>query len=843
MIQIKSIKLTDFGRHKKIDAQFEGHVVGLSGPNGRGKSTVLQALQLALTGTIDHPDALREFIRRSSGAKPPKAAQVEVEFVADGKEGRIIRRITPTTSTRKLYWDGAEKPITAEKKVASVLFDILGVDKKAINSTVFISQGEMNSMFKQETDRRDFYTKLLMLGHLAKVGNIAETHRAHIADTVQDLGAVRDAADATYREAAEYFETTDEALKAFTDVTEPLADMRALSGLFTNQAEAEEEMETARKKLDLAIPDVDEDKVESVIEDKKSKLNEQRAKLEELTNRQHAHLKAKGDQQAAAEIVRRNEDAIKKFDELAEAEKELENHISVGSDPTPLIRACEDKLAELERLDEMEKALPGLLEARNDAERKQAEHTENVKSVTKSYDEVRGKYKEWDTDLKVRLKIRQSVDAGHMDGDCGCPVCGAENPDASFLDRTIAEANAALKELEPTGVKLGEEKEAAEADLARFTNLATIARSNHENTDRDYKRAKVTLALVDKSAVEKDLVSHREALKIFTIHAEEDRRLKEVVRSKKAATAGLESVTNNDMAKSRLALEHADHDLNVNPWSDEDKETMTYLTRYTRELTEELEGLTGVIASHTNSRERLAQASKELQDRINTVTSIPGNILEDVKTALTAQHVLDVTSELEVKKQERDEAVGRKDAANEALKAASRRVDELSLRTAEQKHRLKLADDLAKLRDTFKPNGASLEYLNYKFGKIARLAADYLAESGADFMVAASEEIPLSYEFLRTDRSDEVWMPQSRMSGGQKVRLAVATLRAIHAMIMPEVGLLVLDEPTTHLDVEAQRSMADMLQKIGEEGTLQMIVCDHSTILIDAFSDTIEIPE
>jgi energy-coupling factor transporter ATP-binding protein EcfA2 len=59
---------------------------------------------------------------------------------------------------------------------------------------------------------------------------------------------------------------------------------------------------------------------------------------------------------------------------------------------------------------------------------------------------------------------------------------------------------------------------------------------------------------------------------------------------------------------------------------------------------------------------------------------------------------------------------------------------------------------------------------------------------------------------------------------------------------MPDVGLLVLDEPTTHLDDEAKRSMADMLHAIGDEGTLQMIVCDHSPILVDAFSDVIQLP-
>jgi exonuclease SbcC len=190
-----------------------------------------------------------------------------------------------------------------------------------------------------------------------------------------------------------------------------------------------------------------------------------------------------------------------------------------------------------------------------------------------------------------------------------------------------------------------------------------------------------------------------------------------------------------------------------------------------------------------------------------------------------------------------DHQVGKRVAAREAMLQASAAVGELELKIAEQGERRNLALDLVKLRDTFRPAGASLSYLDYKFGQIATMAADYLAESQADFMAAASANVPLAFEFVRLDRADEVWMPQTRMSGGQKVRLAVATLRAIHALVMPNVGLLVLDEPTTHLDDDAVRSMAEMLKKIGDEGTLQMVVCDHNPVLIDAFSDIIKIPE
>ena len=66
MLFLKYIKLTNVGRHKKVEAHINGYVPGLAGPNGRGKSTIIQAVQFALTGTIDHPDPIRAFIKGRS---------------------------------------------------------------------------------------------------------------------------------------------------------------------------------------------------------------------------------------------------------------------------------------------------------------------------------------------------------------------------------------------------------------------------------------------------------------------------------------------------------------------------------------------------------------------------------------------------------------------------------------------------------------------------------------------------------------------------------------------------------------------------------------------------------
>jgi exonuclease SbcC len=842
MIKITGITITDFGRHKRVHQRFNGHVIGLCGPNGLGKSTVLQALQFALTGSIDTVpvEPLRNFIRNSSGDKPPKAAEVVVEFVADGKKGKITRRITPTTNTRKLEWEGLEAPITAEAKVAEVMFQILGVDKKAINSTVFIRQGETASMFGKDADRRDFYTKLLMLGHLDKVADVIDVHRKHQADSVQDLGAAMDAANATYREAEQYFNQSEEVARACPSQEQDLAAVRSIIRLFDDHAAAEEALSSAATRLRGFNLDP-ETNPEGWLELIRSELNRHHERLEVLAKRRTASLKARAELAEAEKAMKHAQETVQKFNDLAAANEDLARLGDLGENPAGVINACNEKLRKFKREAELAASIPDLRSRMEAADVEAAKAESDLKLAQEAYEKLRDDYRDVSGGLAMRKEIQKGIEAAHQDASCGCLVCGSKSPDNDYLTRTIAE-------LETRVAKLKEEGTAAKAtmdDLSKKFDLAR--RKTDEISDtlardiQEHKRLKLEMSLTTKEAVERDLADAEEKLQAYAAKEFEHRRLRKLVSDREALVKHLRMPTDNEIDALTHALHSSQEEAGKATWSSKDELEESEITPKVRELRRLLDEVTAGAAAYDAAKTRLGKAEEDLS---RILSQAPTSLFSDVHqagTALTVAEVRTKLERLESAQKSHDEARGRMTAANEALKAASRRIEELDLRIAEQKHRLKLVEDLKRLRDTFKPDGASLEYLNYKFGKIARMAADYLAESGADFMVAASAEVPLAFEFLRTDRADEAWMSQNRLSGGQKVRLAVATLRAIHAMIMPEVGLMVLDEPTTHLDTEVQRSMADMLHKIGEEGTLQMVICDHSQILIDAFSDVIDL--
>jgi exonuclease SbcC len=839
MIEIKSIEIIDFGRHKKIKSKLKGHSIGLAGPNGRGKSTVLQAVQFALTGTIDHPDPLKAFIRRSSGDNPPAAAEVTLEFVADGKPGKIQRRITRTTVTRKLWWDGNEKPITSEGQVSDILFNILGVDKKAINSTVFIRQGEMASMFGGDVDRRDFYTRLLMLGHLAKIATTLENFRATTAASVQDLGAVRDAAQSTYEGARIYFEQCERELEDTPTVAESLTKARRVVAAYADYSEASEALKRALAKLEKYI--FGDTEVTAWLDHQRLQVHSWKAEADKLQKRRGQHQEVS---KALAESTLRFQNLkalAEKFEALRKAEADLAALGDIGVDPEPGIKRNEGYITKLDRKAALEVSAPVVKQAAADAQAKLDLVAESLAAIQEVYDANREVYVLARGAVNMRKDLLKGLESGVPCAE-SCPLCGGEAPpNPEHLKKEIAEyeqrmAAAELKGHE-TAARLNERK----SEHAAAKRVFDAAADKLTEETQEYKRLEIEMRLTSRETVETILRDLREKVPTYHAKAFEFTRLTGEITRRKHAVGLNTPPTQNDIDAEQDLVTRLQSDLQECPWETTDVAALENAVASHRKSQDAVEAVQGIVADIEAAERRDESSASHLQNEI--VAAGPTFWKREDGAVVTPEMAQAKLTELEQTQTKHDETRGRRVAANEALKAASRKIDELDLRTAEQKQRLKLVKDLEELRDTFKPSGASLDYLDYKFGRIARLAADYLSESGADFMVAASNDVALSFDFLRTDRADEVWMPQNRMSGGQKVRLAVATLRAIHAMIMPNVGLLVLDEPTTHLDEEAKRSMADMLQKIGDEGTLQMIVCDHSPTLIDAFSDRIEIPE
>jgi len=114
----------------------------------------------------------------------------------------------------------------------------------------------------------------------------------------------------------------------------------------------------------------------------------------------------------------------------------------------------------------------------------------------------------------------------------------------------------------------------------------------------------------------------------------------------------------------------------------------------------------------------------------------------------------------------------------------------------------------------------------------------------ANFSVFPSDDAELSFDFARVDDVTNYVMHQDQLSGGQRVALSIAFLLAVQQLVVPDIGFLVLDEPSLHLDEKSRNDLKDLLVGLSEQlrnSEAQVFVVDHSPDLRPAFQRLIQL--
>jgi energy-coupling factor transporter ATP-binding protein EcfA2 len=97
---------------------------------------------------------------------------------------------------------------------------------------------------------------------------------------------------------------------------------------------------------------------------------------------------------------------------------------------------------------------------------------------------------------------------------------------------------------------------------------------------------------------------------------------------------------------------------------------------------------------------------------------------------------------------------------------------------------------------------------------------------------------------MRTDNSSGTYFEQNKLSGGQRVRLTIAVLIAIQRQLVPDLGLLVLDEPSMHVEESGICALRDLFMTMGSRmanNESQIWISDHNDILSTAFGKIIHL--
>src|SRR2546422_292305 len=154
-MQLLRLRLVNFRQHADTELEFGPGITGIIGPNGSGKTSILEALAWALYGV----QAVREdkdSIRRL-GAKGRAGVEVDLEFRLGAHEYRVKRGL----STAVLHQDG-QVVANSLKAVTDELERTLGMTHDEFFNTYFTGQKELAVMAALgKTERAAFLSRVL----------------------------------------------------------------------------------------------------------------------------------------------------------------------------------------------------------------------------------------------------------------------------------------------------------------------------------------------------------------------------------------------------------------------------------------------------------------------------------------------------------------------------------------------------------------------------------------------------------------------------------------------------------------------------------------------------------
>ena len=848
---IHSIEVKNFGKHQHKLYETLGAVVGLIGGNGSGKTTILDALAFCFTSTLGK--AAESYVRYFGKPHGATNASVRTKFTIHGEQGEIFRQIGKTPK-RELTWKGVK--YTASKEVEPLLLEILGCDRNGLSSAVFIGQGVLAHLIHGTPgERLETYRNIMGLGHVAsretQLGAFVANIRGGMEDLTQMMDSLRQArAEATesLREAEARLARTSGDMKPTMDAFDAVLEaeravLRASADLASRKQAWQAAEDSHRVLRGVAAKATGETFAKMSGHERETLVNGKAAQISGMDDILAADALAVAN---SAERASLEASLASEKEALADARKALDDllatHIRETGSPLANAQDLIDASAKAEMSEAnrktLAKALADAKELQGTAERALAA----ARLAAQELPDLEAQAQDLEERIEAVRKEKGRADtllglmkaASHVDGSCGCPLCGSK--DAKDYTAEIKELEAELKDHQAKMAELMVAKDAADSKAKTLRDGLQRAISNLEDADRRVQQAEAELASTPPCA--SAILPEAAVARMRADIADHSRKHAAVTACERRVTEQYERLAALPPAKKAM-------DPAVSSGMRASLQTLKDEVAVLREHSLKL------AASEANlgaALKNLDAARTTLENSAATLSTVCGE-----REALLAPYVPDGLErglpKLSTEAKEGIRESMRKDherwcaetgALEEAKAVLAKAVEaqrQGEARVKAQEERATIVRKLQGLQAAFATKGLAYEYMQHKFKLVARQVRETLAVLESNF-VAEPDEEPLTFRFRRLDEDTDDWLPQSALSGGQSVRLAVAFLLAVQAVLLPKLGLLVLDEPSQHLDEAGKESLRDLIMGLSARlgGTeSQVWVCDHAPVLESAF--------
>ncbi len=749
----------------------------IHGPNGSGKTSILEAMAIALYGTewVRGRYKLGDLVRRGASS-----AIIRLEYLGIDGHRYLVQRSFSTERTLEsqtyVLDEGGKRVAARDKEVTQFIVKTTGIDLETFSELLYVRQGEIREILR---------------------GGRKGEFRL---DTLLRLDAIERARQDVVREGFRTVANTMEGLRGRLEVLE-------------------RELRSKREELSRLEKEVSE--ATRVLEDRERELGAIESELSGLMTRE----------QELERLEKEYGELKQRLSVITEEESALTNELNALRNSLRQLDRLRGRVNELERVVSREGELRGRIE-----------------ELMKRRDDIKGR-------LALAQGARQRIEV---------------------ISRELASIDASIKELNDELDKVNQLKARAEELRRRLSRKVSIevemnnAKDELARVNAEMEHLELELNLLREGPVEKcplcgrplgrdlaqELVLSRSArlmelrkrredlmteLGRLSREMEELGRLEEELRGIEGSV-GREDVIRSSLSDLRRRREQLIGELTkLNEYNEES------LLGVLRSIESELSELNRNIEELNKTKVELA----ELRGRLAGADELERRIKDDEARLVNLRSA---RAGIETRMRELEGSVRELGTVRTRIKDLSSRRDSLMREVGELRGRIEtLRDRIERLRSELRSresevSGVRAELDRYvkamdALSRLQQVLDDVKPVVRRLFLDSVNEELnammkelmhKTSYSLLEINedyevmirRNDGITLPIEALSIGERNLVSLMLRYAIARVVMGLIPILVLDEPTEHLDEEHRRRVGDWIRSLSN-GVRTVIITSH----------------
>jgi len=613
-----------------------------------------------------------------------------------------------------------EKPLKKLNEVDKFISELLGADKRAVESAVFIEQGDLkNLLFGDRADREKLFARLTLVSHLEQVsGRIDKEIKKLEASTVNQQPLIdelkfrmhdnqtrRDNWEATLN-------TTPDVSRELTLLSSFISLRDAVTSAGVSVKETQASLNSRKETLDATL------------------ASQGLKGIEDLSKTKEELVSSEGELEGKEKELLAMEPAAEAWESLKELRSQVSTHQSVlkrneeelAKLPENVVELLSETRRHKQILEDLDLKTIALKEARSvfqDAELKVQIFSKipDIEALQKDRDHS----KEILSEKQQRLNLLKAVSEDHSLSHC--PLCESDlsRSPLHVTPEDIDTLQCEVSDLkERVDMKTQEIKDAQkkQLDLEMASQEKLHASRTLEESERAWKEADQAAAAVSRT---KEDLAERE--KKFEQQAEQYRNLKSWIQSSKESAESAQREL--DAAAERVGSLSQSHD--PDKYAEVRKEVSDLQKKVSsrRSTLRSVESALESYNTYTDRLEQLRLNKARLAQELKEKTEADDPLVKAVRLRIDAcrdegvDEIQMAYDWYEEKASERKNVIARLQAEKEELERTKKSLGEAEARQDRDSVKLEVCNDLRRLKEAFSRDGIPYRYISHRFFQIS----------------------------------------------------------------------------------------------------------------------------